>query len=204
MPTKKGQSLEEKLAALHAWFQSNHEFYTLKEIEQRGSKACKISSMQIKDLVVNLVNEGLVQQEKCGTTNLYWSFGFTQHKLKLDRVQKLKEECMSKEGRIQQLQTDLDALYAERDVAKLPNRAEELQRLECLKQQLSLCKKQHEQFQDLEKIEHLKKGIDFFNELIENIVCYVSERAMVSQAEIRNEFNIPFELEDPPEMSKAN
>ena len=36
--------------------------------------------MQMKELVLALVEEGLVEQDRCGTTNLYWSFPYLQHK----------------------------------------------------------------------------------------------------------------------------
>lgn len=51
--------------------------YNIKEIECKGSKGTGISPMQIKDILKLLVDDGLVKCEKCGNSNIYWSFEYT-------------------------------------------------------------------------------------------------------------------------------
>ncbi|KAG0674438.1 Meiotic nuclear division protein 1 [Pichia californica] len=50
--------------------------YNIKEIETIASKKTGISSMQIKDILKLLTDESLVNCEKCGISNIYWSFKY--------------------------------------------------------------------------------------------------------------------------------
>ncbi|KAI3405932.2 MND1 [Candida oxycetoniae] len=201
MAPKKGQSQEEKIAALYKWFQSSHEFYTLKEIEQKGSKACKISSMQIKEFVASLVNDGLVQQEKCGTTNLYWSFKYSEHKSKQDKIDRLKKEVALKEETKRNLQDQVAKLMADTSVATFPEREAELERLHKLKLQMTCLQEKLKIFKDVNKIESIKQSIEFLNESTEGILYYLMKKTGIDQRQIRKEFDIPLDLEDPPTLS---
>jgi DNA repair ATPase RecN len=96
-PPKKGISIEEKQSRLLAWFQNMHTMYNIKEIETIASKKTGISSMQIKDILKMLVDDGLVNCEKCGISNIYWSFKFTSiMKINNDyeKATKKKEEIL--------------------------------------------------------------------------------------------------------------
>ncbi|CAK9437243.1 uncharacterized protein LODBEIA_P16210 [Lodderomyces beijingensis] len=196
MPPKRGQTQEEKLAALLKWFQSKHQFYTLKECEKEASKACKIAPMQIKDLVVNLVNEGVVQQEKCGTTNLYWSFKYSQHKQKMDQTARLKEEVVQKEQQKGNLEVQLAAAKLERSLDNFPQRQEELLRLKELEVKLASLNAKVEQCEELNKVGKLTQAIEFFNDSIEMLLSYLARTTAIDSYQLRKEFNIPPDLED--------
>jgi len=71
---KKGISAEEKRERLLAWFREHKTFVSLKEIEKGGSKATGISSMVMKDVLTQLTDDNLVDFDKIGSGNYYWSF----------------------------------------------------------------------------------------------------------------------------------
>ncbi|KAI5968252.1 MND1 [Candida margitis] len=196
MTPKKTVSHEEKLELLHTWFQSAHDFYTLKEIEQKASKACKIPSIQVKELVSNLVDEGLIQQEKSGTTNLYWSFQYTTTKNKIGRARRIQHDLEAKRKLSQQMQKDLEVLRAERSVDALPERENQLQELSNLQADIDQLTEQNKQLEQYQQIENLKTSIEFFTDSIETILSWLSTKSGISKVELRKEFGIPENLDD--------
>lgn len=189
-------SHEEKLKLLHSWFQSTHAFYTLKEIEQKASKACKIPGMQVKELVSNLVDEGLIQQEKSGTTNLYWSFTYTVVMNKIDRAKCLKHDLESKKKHLNQLQQQLEEVRAERSAEAVPERVGRLQDLDALYAEIDQLTEQNQQLQQYQELKRLKAGIEFFTDLIETMLSWLSEKSGIQKSQLRKEMGIPEDLDD--------
>lgn len=193
MPLKKGLNQEEKLSALLNWFQANHLFYTLKEIESKASKHCKIPPIQLKELVLTLVEEGLVEQDRCGTTNLYWSFPYSQHKKQQDTYNRLKKTITS-------LEIEKDALVCRcKDETSVRNQDHErtnkiqfcdqlLQRIGSLQSQLQLIK-------ESESVGDLVSSLDFFNDSIDDIICYLSRQTGITITALKTEFELPLEFE---------
>lgn len=202
MPPKKGLSQEEKLQSLLTWFQASHSFYTIKEVEQKASKACKISSMQIKELVTSLVNESLIEQEKCGTTNLFWSFQYTAHKKKLQMQDQLKQTIIKLQAEKNNLAVDLQNSVFERDNLNY-SRDDQIRRCNQLAQEMAVLEEQLKLTKQKETIENLVQSIEFFNELIELVLSYLSHRSGASVSVLKNEFGIPLELEDTPQIDNS-
>eukprot|EP00729_Bicosta_minor_P014323 gene14323-14194_t len=71
---RKGVSAEEKKTRTLDFFHETKTFFQLKEVEKRVSKEKGITSMAIKDVVDELISDGLVHVEKIGTSNYYWSY----------------------------------------------------------------------------------------------------------------------------------
>ncbi|KAI5954416.1 MND1 [Candida jiufengensis] len=195
---KKGKSLEEKQKDLLEWFQSNHDFYPLKEIEQKASKNCKISSIQIKELVNNLVNEGFIEVEKCGTTNLYWSFKYNQIKLKEDKLTRLSEEIKENKDTSKELEQKLQVSEEERSTDKMPDRDEKVLELDTLSKEIADLNSKLNQLSLVNNVDEIKSKIEFYNDSIETLLSYLSQRSGFKIDELKQEFNIPMELEDIP------
>ncbi|CAM9387341.1 unnamed protein product [Phaeothamnion confervicola] len=70
---KRGLSVEEKRQKLLDIYHSTNTVYNLKEIEKAGSKAGVVQNT-VKEVNDELVNDGLVEQDKIGSSNFYWSF----------------------------------------------------------------------------------------------------------------------------------
>ncbi|KAK9324168.1 meiotic nuclear division protein 1 [Lipomyces orientalis] len=67
-------SAAEKATRLLAFFHDSLSFFAIKDIERQGAKSTGINSMQIKDVLQSLIDDGLVRCEKIGSGNYYWSF----------------------------------------------------------------------------------------------------------------------------------
>ncbi|XP_066284962.1 meiotic nuclear division protein 1 homolog [Branchiostoma lanceolatum] len=74
MSKRKGISLEEKRQRMLSVFYDRKEFFQLKELEKIGSKEKGINAMVIKDVIQGLVDDGLVDTERIGTSNYFWAF----------------------------------------------------------------------------------------------------------------------------------
>ncbi|KAJ9100080.1 hypothetical protein QFC19_005760 [Naganishia cerealis] len=55
-------------------FHETKEFYTLKELEKIAPKAKGIVQQSVKDVVSDLQSDSLIQYDKIGTSNYFWSF----------------------------------------------------------------------------------------------------------------------------------
>ncbi|GMF42827.1 unnamed protein product [[Candida] boidinii] len=77
VPKKFGLSLEDKNKKLLDWFEKKHDVHSIKEVEVKASKETGISSMQIKDILQNLIDENLINSEKCGTLKLHTEISIT-------------------------------------------------------------------------------------------------------------------------------
>ncbi|XP_078595274.1 meiotic nuclear division protein 1 homolog [Branchiostoma floridae x Branchiostoma japonicum] len=91
MSKRKGISLEEKRQRMLSIFYDRKEFFQLKELEKIGSKEKGINAMVIKDVIQGLVDDGLVDTERIGTSNYFWAFpskAVHTRKRKIDDLQK--------------------------------------------------------------------------------------------------------------------
>ena len=65
---KKGLSLEEKRKKMMEIFYETKDVFFLKDLEKIAPKMKGITSMYVKDVVTSLVDDGLVDTEKIGTS----------------------------------------------------------------------------------------------------------------------------------------
>ncbi|KAJ0410445.1 hypothetical protein P43SY_002777 [Pythium insidiosum] len=84
---KKGVSLEEKRERILKIYHESKEVYNLKEIEKLGAKA-GVVLQTVKDVNQALVDDALVDFDKIGSGNYFWSF---PSKLSQQRKRKLSE-----------------------------------------------------------------------------------------------------------------
>ena len=50
------------------------DFFQLKELEKQCQKEKGITSMSVKDILTSLVDDGMVDTEKIGTSVYFWAF----------------------------------------------------------------------------------------------------------------------------------
>ncbi|XP_038059612.1 meiotic nuclear division protein 1 homolog [Patiria miniata] len=74
MSRKRGLSLEEKRQRMMEIFFERKEVFQLKELEKIAPKTKGITSMSVKDVVQSLVDDGMVDSDRIGTSNYFWAF----------------------------------------------------------------------------------------------------------------------------------
>lgn len=141
----KGTSLDEKKARLLEQMLQTGEIYSNKTIEAL-SKPTGISAMIIKQVLMELVNEDLVDSEKIGTSTYYWCFASKRSQTVLSQKSKLEEGIQQMKKEIQSLEKDIAGLQSGREESE--ERTLLLQRQADLQAKI---KEQRERFKQLSK-----------------------------------------------------
>ncbi|RDD46548.1 Meiotic nuclear division protein 1-like protein [Trichoplax sp. H2] len=109
MSKRRGLSFEEKRSRMLELFYETKNFYQLKELEKIAQKQKGITSMSVKDVLQSLVDDAMVEQDKIGTSNYFWSFpskATNQRKRKLETLKSQISECEMKKKKLQQSKDD--------------------------------------------------------------------------------------------------
>jgi chromosome segregation ATPase len=143
---KKGVSLDEKRERILKIYHETLDVFNLKEIEKLGSKA-GVVLQTIKDVNQALVDDNLVDTDKIGSGNYFWSFPSKvaqQRKRKLEEIECRREELKSK------IQSTKDKIAKEKGLRnESDERVERLNRLASLKSDTEELK---------QKVYHLKEN----------------------------------------------
>ena len=73
-------------------FHERKSFFQLKEIEKISPKEKRITPMSVRKVLQSLVDDNLVDQERIGTSNYFWSYPSKVINTKKQRVEALQEE----------------------------------------------------------------------------------------------------------------
>ena len=73
-PNKKGLSLEDKRKRMMEIFYETKDVFLLKDREKSAPKSKGITPMSVKDVLTSLVDDGLVDTDKIGTSVYFWAF----------------------------------------------------------------------------------------------------------------------------------
>jgi len=95
MSKRKGLSVEEKRQRMMEFFFEKKEFFQLKELEKQCQKEKGITSMSVKEVLQSLVDDGMVDTDKIGTSVYLWAFpskASQNRKRKLESVTHQLEE----------------------------------------------------------------------------------------------------------------
>lgn len=74
MSKRKGVSAEEKRTRMLQLFYEKKDFFQLKELEKIAPKEKGIIAQSVKDVVQCLVDDGLVDTDKIGTSVYFWAY----------------------------------------------------------------------------------------------------------------------------------
>ena len=103
---RKVVTVEEKCLIFQKILHAEHEIYSLKELETiipRKSNGA-IHSMVIKELIEHMSNEDMINVEKCGNVNVYYSFPFTQ----IQKDETLYQNILTKHENLKKSITELE------------------------------------------------------------------------------------------------
>ncbi|KAF9531619.1 meiotic nuclear division protein 1 [Crepidotus variabilis] len=149
----RGLSAEEKRVKLLEIFHESRDFYQLKELEKLGPKLKGIVSQSVKEVLQSLVDDGLVQADKIGASNFFWSFP-SQQGVFIQRKLTVAQEAN------QSLQKQIAELEAAINTEKADRRTEALKSLTTLKKDLSTLEAELNAYGDSNpaKVEEAKRA----------------------------------------------
>ncbi|KAJ6625646.1 meiotic nuclear division protein 1 [Mycena sp. CBHHK59/15] len=110
----RGLSAEEKHVKLLEIFHESKDFYQLKELEKLGPKLKGIVSQSVKEVLQSLVDDGLVQADKIGSSNFFWSFPSQRGAIIHGRLSKVKETRSNYQTQQQELREQIELERAAR------------------------------------------------------------------------------------------
>ncbi|KAL2305002.1 hypothetical protein Nmel_006971 [Mimus melanotis] len=74
MSKKKGLNVEEKRARMMELFFETKDVFQLKDLEKIAPKEKGITLMSVKEILQTLVDDGMVDTDRIGTSNYFWAF----------------------------------------------------------------------------------------------------------------------------------
>ncbi|XP_028658876.1 meiotic nuclear division protein 1 homolog isoform X1 [Erpetoichthys calabaricus] len=146
MSKKKGLSLEEKRSRMMEIFFETKDVFQLKDMEKIAPKMKGITPMSVKDVLQSLVDDGMVDTERVGTSNYYWAF---PSKALHARKRKLNDlEKQTTEGEQKKTALELAVKKAKMGRQDTDNRAALLKELQELREQRNLMKAEVEKYKE--------------------------------------------------------
>lgn len=187
----------------------------MKELEKLIPKKCGISSMLVKDLVQQMIDEdGIVSVEKCGNINIYWCFKNQITQRIYDNCHKILQQCQDAKTCIEDTKSKLDAATTNERSRSFRNkegisfsRSEELVRYKELEEHLKFLQSQYDQISqsrwDHEKIRRKrqeirdkKEKLDKTTDNVETLLEYLCKRFCIGSKQLRIELEIPDEFKE--------
>ncbi|XP_062991322.1 meiotic nuclear division protein 1 homolog isoform X2 [Elgaria multicarinata webbii] len=105
MSKKRGLSVEEKRTRMMEIFFETKDVFQLKDIEKIAPKEKGITAMSVKDVLQSLVDDGMVDTDRIGTSNYFWAFpskALHARKRKLEELQNEFSEYFQKKRTLEE------------------------------------------------------------------------------------------------------
>lgn len=201
-------SLDEKRSKLLEFFTREHMFYNIKEVEAQGSKFTGVHPMQIKELLQTLVDDGMVNAEKCGVTTLYWCFEYDKHK----KMKVLVERSQNKNDDLtKEIQSIVKSIKIEKEKRTKGNGEVMIQKIANLKKEKkALQEKMSSSAFDMDRVESIKKELqieisngEIYTDNIESLIYYFNKKNGIEREMFKQELGIPDEFKDFPNLDES-
>ncbi|KZT72202.1 meiotic nuclear division protein 1 [Daedalea quercina L-15889] len=199
----RGLSAEEKRVKLLEIFHETKDFFQLKELEKLGPKMKGIVSQSVKEVLQSLVDDGLVQADKIGSSNFFWSFPSQRGAMMQNRLNVVKESQSSYRAQLEELRATIQEEKSARpestertaSLARFSAAQKELEGLERELTQYGAC--------DPVKVEEKKRAVTLAKEAAvrwtDNYVLllgHFTRQSCVEPAEIKRYLGVDDDYED--------
>lgn len=200
--SKKGVSAEEKRKRMLQLFYERGECFQLKELEKLAPKAKGIVANSVKDVIQQLVEEGLVDTDKIGTSVYYWAFPSKSLTVRKTQLQNVTAELDEVTKKLKMLDDTLEASKGnEDDEEKCKKVLEEINdkeiELRGLQQELAnYLENDPEKYAELvKKTQELKDAANRWTDNIFAIKSWCKKKFMLEDIVINKQFGIPEDLD---------
>nr|AGH55910.1 Mnd1 [Brachionus manjavacas] len=199
--SKRGLSNDEKKRMLD-FFHEKQDFFQLKDVEKLCSQEKGITVQTIKDVLMSLVDDGLVESEKIGTSIYYWSLPSRALNKRQDAINKIE----SKLGE----ETEKNTYYKEMLKNYENSQDDEQKRVSLLQEYKALVDQRQVLLKDLDSfkendpkifqntlnsIDETKKACNQWIENIFSLKSWLKNKFKVDQNVINKQFEIPDDLD---------
>ncbi|XP_041043231.1 meiotic nuclear division protein 1 homolog [Carcharodon carcharias] len=158
MSKKKGLSIEEKRTRMMEIFFETKGVFQLKDLEKIAPKEKGITSMSVKEVLQSLVDDGMVDTDRIGTSNYFWAFPSKALHIRKRKLEQLESQLVEGTQKKESLQRSIEKAKVGRQ--NTDSRAAMLKELEGLRQERNQLKAELEKYQecDPEVIEEIRQN----------------------------------------------
>ncbi|CAH8587409.1 unnamed protein product [Schistosoma haematobium] len=198
MSKKKGLSLDEKRQRMLDFFYEKKDFFQLKELERLCQKEKGINSMSVKDVLMSLVHDGLVDTDKIGTSVYFWAFPSKAAQKLRNNIEKVMEDIQNTRNQISKTTKALDeALMRRKDTEERNRVINKLTEQKLLLESLSAALQNLKKY-DPDRLLELKQqelvAVDSVNRWTDNIFIiksWLNNKFSLDEATFCRQFEIP-------------
>ncbi|KAK3781657.1 hypothetical protein RRG08_043569 [Elysia crispata] len=198
MSKKKGLSFEEKRSRMTDFFFEKKECFQLKDLEKLCPKEKGITPMSVKEVVTSLVDDGIVDSDKIGTSIYFWAFPSKASQNRKRKIDELESKLTDLEKK---KKTVSEALAkAKEGKEESEERNEVLEELEKRQTEKASIEAELEKFKecDPEVLEAVKKQMgqakEAANRWTDNIFAtksWIKSKFSFEESAIDKQFEIP-------------
>jgi len=200
---KKGLSLEEKRQRMMEIFYESKDVFLLKDIEKIAPKSKGITSMSVKDVLNSLVDDGLVDTDKIGTSVYFWAFPSKATQVRKRKIETCTENLETLKKRLKAAEEGI--IEAQKGRETSDEREKLLADLRSEEQERSQLEARLKEFADndpavLEALaQEAGQAVEAANRWTDNIFSIQSwirkKFPSIEQSTFNKQFNIPEELD---------
>merc|ERR1719411_1857010 len=96
-------------------FYESKDVFLLKDLEKVAPKMKGITSMSVKEVVTSLVDDGMVESEKIGTSVYFWAFPSKATQARRNKLANAMEKCSQMKRKLAELETEVVAKSSGRE-----------------------------------------------------------------------------------------
>ncbi|XP_050525906.1 meiotic nuclear division protein 1 homolog isoform X2 [Daktulosphaira vitifoliae] len=202
MSKRKTVSADEKRERMLQIFHEKKDFFQLKDLEKIAPKEKQIVVQSVKDVVQALVDDGLVDTDKIGSSIYFWAF---PSKAKAAKIANLNNAKAKLEEYKRKLDENLDFLKRERIGKEDSNeRTDLLKKLKVLQDEKSKLDMEVNKYKDLnaDDFEKMLKNIDIAKEAgnrwtdnIYSVKSWCRKKFFIEDSMMNKQFGISEDLD---------
>ncbi|MBW0532195.1 hypothetical protein O181_071910 [Austropuccinia psidii MF-1] len=201
--SKNRVSAEEKRTRTLEFFHESNSFFILKDLIRLIPKAKGVVSQSVEDIVKELVDDGLVQTEKIGTINVYWSFPSQSSKTISKAIDALSAEYNAVNETTEEIKANLES--AAKDRQANVEREDNLKEIQVLRQNIAEMKAQlkkynncdpHNQEEKAKLCSLYKTGAEIWTENLSILMSYCRDNYRIDRHGFCAQFDLPINFEE--------
>ncbi|XP_067136804.1 LOW QUALITY PROTEIN: meiotic nuclear division protein 1 homolog [Centruroides vittatus] len=202
MSKRKGLSAEEKRQRMLQLFYERKEVFQLRELEKIAPKEKGIVSQSVKDVVQSLVDDGLVDTDKIGTSVYFWSFPSKATNSRKRKLQDLETQIEESKKQLSGLTEQLNKAQVGKEETN--ERIELLKELESVEKEKDKLKSDLKKYQDcdpkmLESMKNqtvvAKEAANRWTDNIYALKSWCKKKFFIEESVINKQFSIPEDID---------
>ncbi|XP_044738117.1 meiotic nuclear division protein 1 homolog [Chrysoperla carnea] len=202
MSKRKCVSAEEKRSRMLQLFYEKKEFFQLKELEKIAPKEKGIIAQSVKDVIQSLVDDGLIDTDKIGTSVYYWAYPSKAKHIRKRKLEELNEKLDESRKKLKTLSEKVDLSKVDREESS--ERKNVLEEMTILEAEELVLNKEIQKYKDNdpEVLEAMKKEAEVVKEAInrwtDNIFAvksWAKNKFFVEESVLNKQFGIPADLD---------